>query len=1788
MQPRKNNGRDRILLRIWARLQKMLLLFGLLLAGLYADAQTIYLGNDPSTGPQCNCLNNATTLTDGQFLDTLTINSGVTGETWTLTAASTGAFASTSAAPPTAPTSAVGATFTEVATGIYRLLIRHVDAEGFVVTANNGTTDLVVGNTCFYPNVSITGLPDTVCLTSAPVALTADNSGAAGNGQFTVNGQVTNVFSAQNEGPGTHTVTYTFDAGTATANDASDPGCITQVSQQVIVPNPPTIGVVALVNVTLGTDCTAEVTSEMMMAGDYPCMDDFIITVFDQNGLPIGNMVNGTHAGERLNVRVMSEAGAFVGDGQIDVFDVTAPTITCPPGNNMPNYDNEVQLLPGNIPANATTFTPSNFSCYNSIVAHMSGTNYYTIQEITVTETDVYTIELSGAMAGGAVFGIYQGTFGMFQGPCQNLVGVSEPLPAGEGYYTTVSDATRLHVMLMPGIPYTILTTTFNGNLIGDYEYAFYSENDGEITGLASSMTSISLPIYCTSVPDLINNQASVELLGAPIVNDACMLNPTVTFTDQFTNGGNCGVSTITRTFTVTDQSGNSDQCVQTIDFFPISLEEVNLPPLTINISCDMTFVPDDNGNPSPEMTGYPFIITAGGTFNIDPAYCNMLATYEDRPRMQVCAGTEQFVREWVIFDDCDPGNLIEFDQLIIIGDRTPPVLTCSAADTLRYGTQGNICSAVIEVPIPTVTDNCSNFMLSTEVIINQQVAITNPFGQVTGFQTQSTVLATIAGGMSRIVSNIPVGNHFFRHTATDACGNSATIECPFTVNDFALPTAACDDLINVSLGGNGLGVLAATDVDEGSNDNCGPVTLEVRRTLNFAPDDCSPTAPVTTDWGPTVNLYCCEAGDTIAVELLVTDVVGNINTCSSEVVIVDNTAPLCLAPQPVSTSCVDQPPGTDFTSTSVLQNLFGMAQVADICDGSTVEELTPQVTMQNCGLGEIIRTFQVADPSGNTSTCQQVITLTTNSNYEIKFPKDVIGNCEEPGADTLIVNNFGCDDFAINSFDERYEVVDNSACYKILRKYTIINWCEYDGFSPPTLINRNPSCADSGGTEDFWLVRPTSGPAFIDSDNDPTNNTPAAGTRGLACDGQSNPSGYWFTQQPTGYYEYTQIIKVMATTTPTVTLENPAPFCTTGPVCETTVSLNVTVTEGCTGAGVASITAVADVNNTGQFSTPVQLTGSYPNYTVSGTFPLGNHRVRVTTDDECAGPVSSIMDFSVVDCQAPGLICNTAMSITLMQQPPNVDADGDGDFDEGALAINVALFINAVGDDCTEPLRYTIHRTQAVLDGSDVPFPNHPALVVTCDDIGVIPVQIYVWDSAFNPTAAQPDGTVGGPNYYICESLLFVQDNNGVCGNGLPTSAMGMVSGIIMTEGGVPVSGVGVSPRDDMMSEMTMTEDNGIFDFELATDENYTITPYSQEDYLNGVSTFDIIYITKHILGVDPLDSPYQIIAADVNHSNSVTTLDLIHLRKVILNISSAFPNNTSWRFIDAGHLFANTNNPWATPFAETLEISALNDTPQNADFIAVKIGDVNGSAQANLHDAGEGRAAVDAETYYLRTDDTAFGAGEIFEATFVAAAEMDEVQGFQFTLQFDPSVLRLEQIDWGHLQADHVNDQLAERGILVISWNASPQGEEKQSEHSFFTLRFQAQTEGRLSEVLGVTSQQLRAEAYDWDDSLRPVALNFTPRQSDGGEEFYLEQNRPNPFGDQTIIGFQIPNASEVTLTIYDTHGKVMRVYRQHFAAGYNQLLVDAADIAARGLLYYQLETEEYAATRKMVILE
>ncbi|MEZ4992330.1 MAG: hypothetical protein R2824_18040 [Saprospiraceae bacterium] len=77
-------------------------------------------------------------------------------------------------------------------------------------------------------------------------------------------------------------------------------------------------------------------------------------------------------------------------------------------------------------------------------------------------------------------------------------------------------------------------------------------------------------------------------------------------------------------------------------------------------------------------------------------------------------------------------------------------------------------------------------------------------------------------------------------------------------------------------------------------------------------------------------------------------------------------------------------------------------------------------------------------------------------------------------------------------------------------------------------------------------------------------------------------------------------------------------------------------------------------------------------------------------------------------------------------------------------------------------------------------------------------------------------------------------------------------------------------------------------------------------------------------ILGLRTLDSPYKIIAADVNNDRKVTAQDAI-TRRLILNIDTKFPNNTGWRFIDASYQFPEPGQPVEKRTSEVINIRRL-----------------------------------------------------------------------------------------------------------------------------------------------------------------------------------------------------------------------------------------------------------------------
>ena len=182
----------------------------------------------------------------------------------------------------------------------------------------------------------------------------------------------------------------------------------------------------------------------------------------------------------------------------------------------------------------------------------------------------------------------------------------------------------------------------------------------------------------------------------------------------------------------------------------------------------------------------------------------------------------------------------------------------------------------------------------------------------------------------------------------------------------------------------------------------------------------------------------------------------------------------------------------------------------------------------------------------------------------------------------------------------------------------------------------------------------------------------------------------------------------------------------------------------------------------------------------------------------------------------------------------------------------------------------------------------------------------------------------------------VIVQDNIGICpSNGDVAS----VAGTIMTEDERMIDEVEVdlmsAPQTTYSSDVSVSGEYAFY--QIPMDNTYQIIPEKNKEPENGVNTIDLIMIQRHILGIQLLDTPYKIIAADINNSERVDGTDLVELRKLILGVYLEFPQNESWRFVDADHTFNDLSKPW--PFAENVTIADLENNMSGIDFIGVKL---------------------------------------------------------------------------------------------------------------------------------------------------------------------------------------------------------------------------------------------------------
>ncbi len=369
--------------------------------------------------------------------------------------------------------------------------------------------------------------------------------------------------------------------------------------------------------------------------------------------------------------------------------------------------------------------------------------------------------------------------------------------------------------------------------------------------------------------------------------------------------------------------------------------------------------------------------------------------------------------------------------------------------------------------------------------------------------------------------------------------------------------------------------------------------------------------------------------------------------------------------------------------------------------------------------------------------------------------------------------------------------------------------------------------------------------------------------------------------------------------------------------------------------------------------------------------WPLGTHTIRWDVEDGCGNVATCTYQFIIADCKAPTANLLNGIAVDIMENCEIEIWANDWDNPSSPSFDNCGIAEWRVQSPSQGP-------------GQTSP-PASASASWIFTDLGTQTVDVWILD-------------VNG-NWGYTSTYIIVQDNvPPFC----PTPGGGIsISGDISTEEADMVEYVTVEIEGNVpgMPAPQVTGPNGLYEFQnLVEDANYVVTPGKDIDPLNGVSTYDLVLMSKHILQIELLPTPYKIIAADVNKSGSVSAVDMVELRKLILFIDTEFQNNTSWRFVDAEFVFPNPTNPWATSFPEVFSVNGLTDD-EIGNFIGVKIGDLNGSASPNSI-AGNSEERSNGELVFA-INDTEMVAGESYKVDFTAK-DFAGILGYQYTLHF------------------------------------------------------------------------------------------------------------------------------------------------------------------------------------------
>lgn len=443
-----------------------------------------------------------------------------------------------------------------------------------------------------------------------------------------------------------------------------------------------------------------------------------------------------------------------------------------------------------------------------------------------------------------------------------------------------------------------------------------------------------------------------------------------------------------TVTVTATDESGNTDQCIITMNIIDADNPVIMVCPpttnLAVNSSCNAVLgnyaglltATDNCGSPltitqspAPGLVINGAGVTTNVTMTVEDAFGNTdqcsfdVITIDNTLPTITCPGTQtlnanascqaallDYTGLAVYSDNCVsnssmfvsqsplPSTVINSNQVVTLtltGGVPATPQTCTFTVQLL-----DITAPTVICPVATVLDLNSSC----------EAAVPDFTGAVTWSDNCTSVASNMTFTQSPIAGTIISTNQVITVTATDVAGNSSTCTVNQTVQDIIPPSMTCPANQNVNSNAACFAVMPDYTSLVSDVENCFFVTDVV---YSQSP------APASTFNSPTT------------VTISGTDESGNVGTCTFTVTPVDVIAPSITCPSPSTV-------GTTSGCNYILADLTGGAVVSDNCTSvsSLILSQSP-VSGTTLPLGSSSITLTVADFAGNSNTCSFNITVT-------------------------------------------------------------------------------------------------------------------------------------------------------------------------------------------------------------------------------------------------------------------------------------------------------------------------------------------------------------------------------------------------------------------------------------------------------------------------------------------------------------------------------------------------------------------------------------------------------------------------------------------------------------------------------------------------------------------------------------------------------------------------------------------------------------------------------------------